>query len=304
MRYLLWTVTANTQAGGFRIPTGSKIMGGMAGPNFNLLFTDLEVWAMDYIGPPFIFGFRSVGLACGLISRHAAAALGSVVYWMSNNKFCRLVGETTETIPCTVWDFVFQDFDEANADKVYVGANSLFGEINFFYPSVSGGTGEIDSYAKYNPDLGVWDCGRLDRTAWIDQSPAGAPIGAAPDGFIYQHEISQDADGQPLLASFRTGFYQVADGDELQFIDWVLPDFKWGKVGGSDNAVIQIALYFTDYPNDPVKTAGPFTVSSITEFFNPRLRGRFVAAEISSSDLGSWWRLGATKVRSAPDGSR
>lgn len=302
--YNNWAVTSQTQAGGYRIPTGSRIVGGFAGPNANIIFTDIEVWSMDYIGPPFIFGFRTLGSGCGLISRHGYAVLGDVVYWMSNEKFCRIVGENVQTIPCTVWDFIFQDFDETNADKVYVGANSLFGEIWFFFPSLSGGTGEVDSYVKYNPDLNVWDSGRLARSAWIDQSPIGPPTGADPNGLIFQHETSTNADGQPLVASFKTGYYQVSDGDQLQFIDWIFPDFKYGQRGQPASAVIDITLTFSDYPNETAKTAGPFTVSSTTTFFNPRLRGRFVAVEISSSDLNSWWRMGGIKVRSAPDGKR
>lgn len=299
-----WTVTATTQAGGFRIPTGSRIVGGAAGPNFQVIWTDLEAWAMDYVGLPFVFGFRSLGQSCGLISRHGYATLNTVVYWMSNRQFCRLVGETVQTIPCSVWDFVFQDIDEAHSDKIYAGANSLFGEVTFYYPSVSGGTGEIDSYAKYNPDLNVWDCGRLARTAWIDQSPVGAPVGTAPDGYIFQHEVSPDADGQPMLPRLRTGYFQLQDGDVMSFIDWMFPDFKWGYENGAQDAIISITLYFSDYPNSPVKTAGPFTVSSAIEYVNIRLRARFVAVEISSADLGTWWRVGGLKFRSAPDGKQ
>lgn len=302
--YTEWSVTSRTQAGGYRIPTGSKIMGGMAGPSFNVIWTDLEVWSMDYIGPPFVFGFRSVGQSCGLLCKHGYASLNETLYWIGDKKFSRMAGETVQTVPCTVWDFIFEDLDEANVDKIYCSANSLFGEVWWFFPSLSGGTGEVDKYVKYNPDLNTWDHGQLDRSAFIDKSPAGNPIGASPDGYIYLHETGEDADGQPLLASFKTGFYQVDDGDSLQFIDWCFPDFKWGKRNGSQNASIAITLYFTDYPNQPVKTAGPFTVSSATTYFNPRLRGRFIAVEISSADLGSFWRLGATKMRSVPDGKR
>lgn len=259
---------------------------------------------MDYIGPPFVFGFRSIAAACGLIARHGFAVLNNIVYWMGDGKFLRMRGDGVETIPCSVWDVVFQDLDKNNLDKIYGGANSLFGEVWWFYPSLSGGTGEVDRYVKYNPDLNAWDFGVLDRSAWIDKSPAGEPIGASPSGFIYQHEVSPDADGQPLVASFKTGFFQVADGQQLQFIDWLMPDFKWGQRFGTQNAVIDIGLQFTDYPNEPVKNAGPFTVSRATTYSNPRLRARFVSASVSSSDLGSFWRLGALKFRSAPDGTR
>jgi hypothetical protein len=302
--YTNWTVSSQTQAGGYRLPTGSRIVGGMAGPNFGVIWTDLDVWAMDYIEPPLVFGFNALGSNCGLISRHAKATLNSIVYWMSNNKFCMLNGETVRTIPCSVWDFVFQDIDLDSADKFYAGSNSLFGEITFYYASESGGTGEIDSYAKFTPDLGLWDCGRLDRSAWLDQSPVGQPIGGSPDGYLYQHEVSPDAAGQPMDAWFQSGYFVIAEGENLNFVDWIFPDFKFGYYPGLTGAILQITLNYTDYPNGPVKSAGPYSVSSATEYVNTRLRGRFVSVKVESQDLGSFWRLGALKIRSAPDGKR
>lgn len=302
--YNEWSVTSQTQAGGFRIPTGSRIIGGTSGPNFPTIWTDVEVWQMNYLGPPLVFGFQALASNCGLISQHGYATLNTTIYWMGFRNFFSLSGEAVRTIPCTVWDFVFQDIDEDHYDIVYAGSNSLFGEIWWFFPSASGGTGEVDSYVKFNPDMNVWDYGRLARSAWIDQSPVGPPTGASPTGLIYSHETSPDADGQPMLPSFRTGFYQVADGDDLQFIDWMFPDFTWGYQNYTTSAIIQVTLYFCDYPSAAVKTAGPFTVSSATEYINLRLRGRFVAVEFSSSDLGSFWRYGATKFRSSPDGKR
>lgn len=304
--YNEWAVSSQTQAGGFRLPTGSKIVGGFSGPNFQVIWTDIEVWAMDYLGPPLIFGFNQLAAGCGLISQHGYAVLNSTVYWMGYHNFFSLSGETVQTIPCSVWDYVFQDIDESASAlaKIYVGANSLFSEILFFYPSASGGTGEIDSYAKFNPPLNTWDCGRLARSAWIDQSPVGPPVGAMPSGLLQQHEIAEDDDGQPMMPSLSTGFFQIADGDEFQFIDWLFPDMKWGYIEGAQSASISITLRYKEYPNGTEYTAGPFTVTSATEFVNMRLRGRFVAVDISSSDLGTWWRLGGLKFRSAPDGRR
>lgn len=302
--YTEWSVTARTQAGGYRIPTGSRIVGGLSGPNFPLIWTDLELWAMNYVGLPLVFGFQAIGQNCGLVSRHGYAVLNTVVYWMGSGNFFRVLGESVQTIPCPVWDHVFQDLDSDSLDKIYCGSNTLFGEIVWYYPSESGGSGEVDRYVKFNPDLNVWDFGALARSAWIDQSPVGPPVGAAPNGLIFQHEVSPDADGQPLVASFKTGFYQVADGNDLQFIDWMFPDFTWGYQNGDQDAVLQVTLYFCDYPSSAVKTAGPFTVTSAIEYVNVRLRGRFVAVEISSSDLGSFWRMGALKFRSTPDGKR
>lgn len=302
--YTLWTPTSQTQAGGYRLPTGSRIVGGQAGPNFNIIWTDLDVWAMDYIGPPDVYGFSALGSNCGLAARHGAVVLNSSVYWIGVSNFYVLNGESVQTIPCSVWDFIFQDLDTDNLDKIFAGSNSLFGEVTFYFPSASGGTGEVDKYVKFNPSLNTWDCGELARSAWIDQSPVGKPIGADPNGYIYQHEISPDADGQPMMPWFQTGYFAISDGEFLNFVDWLLPDFRYGDLGDDQDAILQITITYTDYPNGTVKTVGPYSVSNATEYVNTRLRGRFAALKIESQDLGSFWRLGGVKIRSVPDGKR
>jgi hypothetical protein len=299
-----WTVSSQTQAGGYRLPTGSRIVGGFAAPNFNLIWTDLDVWGMNYIGPPLVFGFNVLGTNCGMLSRHGFAVLNSIVYWIGQHQIYALTGETVSPVPCPVWDFIFGDMDIDNTDKVCMGSNTLFNEIVIYFPSASGGTGENDSYVKFNPVLNTWDFGRLDRSAWIDQSPVGHPIGASGAGYLYQHETSQDADGQPMNSWFETGYFNIAEGDMLNFVDWLFPDFKYGYPGGDDGAVLQISFDFGDYPNSTPKTRGPYSVSNTTPYVNTRMRARFMSMRVESDDLGSFWRIGAIKIRSNPDGKR
>lgn len=302
--YTNWTVTALTQAGGYRIPTGSKIVGGLQGPQFGFIWTDIEVWAMQYVQPPLVFGFTKLARECGLIARHAACVINSSVYWMGNNQFYVYAGAGVQPIVCSVWDFVFQDLDQNNIDKIHVAPNNGFGEVGWFFPSASGGTGEVDSYVKFNFILNCWDCGRLDRTAWIDQSVLGQPIGGNSTGFIYQHEVANDADGSPMGEFFETGYTQISQGENLTFIDWMIPDFRYGKYNAAPSAELNITLKYTDYPNGQVKTKGPYSVTSTTNYRNPRIRGREIGMRIEGVGVGSFWRMGGLRYRAVPDGKR
>lgn len=302
--YTNWTVTALTQAGGYRIPTGSKIVGALQGPQFGFIWTDIEVWAMQYVQPPLVFGFTKLAKECGLIARHAACVINSSVYWMGNNQFYVYAGAGVQPIVCSVWDFVFQDLDTNNLDKIHVAPNNGFGEVAWYFPSASGGTGEVDSYVKFNFILNCWDCGRLDRTAWIDQSVLGQPIGGTSTGLIYQHEVANDADGSPMGEYFETGYNQIAQGEELMFVDWMIPDFRYGKYNAAPSAALNITLKYTDYPNQPPKSKGPYTVTSTTNYKNPRLRGRQVAMRVEGFGTGTFWRMGGLRYRAAPDGKR
>lgn len=302
--FTIWAVTSQTQAGSFRIPTGSEIIGGMQATQQALIWTDLDVYSMTYLGPPLVFGFNKISSGCGLIGPHAMAEMRGVVYWMSSGNFFKMGGAGVQQVDCSVWDKVFQNLDTANQRKCVAAPNSAFDEMWFFYPSLSGGTGEIDSYVKINTESGAWDYGSMPRTAWIDQSVLGEPIAATPTGIIYQHETSPDADGQPLNAWFETGWFVIAEGQQFPFVDWLFPDMKFGYSDGAQTATILMTIYAADYPNGTIRPYGPFTMTQATSFINLRLRGRQIKIRIESNDIGSFWRLGLPRYRVQQMGRR
>jgi hypothetical protein len=294
------------QAGSFHIPTGSKAVGGMAVQNQNLIWTDLDLWAMNYIGQPFVFGFNKIGSGAGAISSHAMQPLRGNVYWMGQSNFYAYDSGGVHVLPCPVWDFVFQNLTTAaNQYKVRALPNTTFNEVGWAFPS-STSNGECDSYVKFNitEPGSPWDYGTLPRSAWSDQSILGPPIGASSTGIIYQHETTNDADGQPLMATFTTGYADIAAGQEYSFVDMVIPDFKWGTYAGSQNAQVQLTFNVTNYPGDTPISYGPYIVNSATEFITVRFRGRQMSVTVASSDLGSFWRLGHVRFRYAPAGRR
>lgn len=303
--FTVWTETSTTQAGSFRIPTGSAIIGATQGPQQAIIWTDIEAWAMQYLGPPLVFGFNKLSSGCGLIGQHAYGVQRGVIYWMSQGSFFSLSGSGVQELPCSVWDVVFQDLDTANLDKITCAVNSQFGEIAWYYPSLSGGTGEPDKYVKVNTSEGfAWDYGTLPRSAWIDQSVLGQAIGASPQGLIFQHETSPDADGQPMNAVFETGYFVIAEGQQFAFVDWLFPDMKWGLYNGTQNATVLVTITAVDYPNGSETVYGPFSTTVATQFVNIRLRGRQIKIRIESNDLGSFWRLGDMRYRVGPAGRR
>lgn len=297
-----WIPLVTNQAGSYRIPKGSHIVGAVQGPQQGIIWTDIDAWAMQYIGPPFVYSFNEIGTGCGLIGRKAAAFFNSAGYWMGPSQFFSLTSEGVQPLPCSVWDAVYQNIDRTNTQKIRVAVNSLFNEIQWFYPSANGG-GEVDSYVKYNVVLNVWDYGALARSAWVDQSVLGPPIGADPGSLLlFQHETSNDADGAAMNSSFQTGYYALSEGDYKTFIDWIWPDMKWGQFSQAQSATVQITFLAVDYPGDTPTVYGPYSVTQATEYFYTRLRARLVAVKISSSDLGSFWRIGNIRYRYSMDG--
>jgi len=299
--FTVWAGTVANQAGSYRIPKGSRIVGAMQGPQQGLIWTDLGIWAMQYINLPLVWSFNEVATGCGLIGKKAAAALSGSVFWMSQTQFFTLSGSGVQPIPCPIWDVIFQDIDLSQADKIRCATNARFGEVVWYYPTTGSG-GVPTKYVKLNPLLGSWDFGTLTRTAWIDQSVLGAPIGAGGNNVIYQHETSTDADGSAINAYIQTGWFTLDEGDLKTFVDQVWPDMKWGYYGGAQDANVLITFYVADYPGGTVRTHGPYDVTQATTFVTPRLRGRLISIRIESNDIGSFWRLGNIRYRLQPDG--
>jgi hypothetical protein len=300
--YNTWAAQITNQAGSYRLPTGSQIVGAMQGPQQGLLWTDIALWAMQYIGPPYVYSFNQLAAGCGLIGRRAMGTINGVVYWMGNKQFFSLSGNGVTPIPCPIWDVVFQDLDLANVSKITCAVNSLFEEITWYYPIV-GGSGEVTNYIRFNAQLNSWDFGTLARSAWLDTTVLGPPIGYDPaNQYIYQHEISQDADGAAMSSNFTTGYFALSDGENKVFVDEFWPDMKWGYYGQSQSASVQITFNAVDFPGQTPVTYGPYTVTQSTTWFNPRIRARLLSITVSSSDLNSFWRLGNMRYRAIPDG--
>lgn len=312
----IWVGEPDNQAGSYRLTRGSRIVAGMQGPQQALIFTDLAVWSMQYKGPDNIYGFNEIAAGCGLIGPKAVGVLADEVYWMGPQQFFTLGGQGVQVLYCPIWDVVFQNLDPDAVDAIRAAPNSLFNEFTWYVTSLDSPDGENDMYVKYNKLLGPqngWDYGMLSRTAWIDQTVLGSPIGADNSSLLMQHETSNNADGQPMLSNFQTGYFVLSEADVLLFIDQVWPDAKWGKYGNTPNATLNITFYVKEYPGDEApRVYGPYAMTQLTKYLTPGVtdpvtgtmgfRGRLVSLLFSSNDIDSFWRQGAMRYRYSPDG--
>jgi hypothetical protein len=252
-----------------------------------------------------VFGFVTVGAGADLASMHAAQKLRGAVYWMGRTNFYIYNG-IVNVLPCPVWDAVFQNLNTSFLRNVRAMPNTNFNEVGWLYPSIASVSGECDSYVKANiTEPGMpWDYGTLSRSAWIDESVLGPPIAAMSNGVIYQHETTPDSDGSPLAASFTTGEFYLAEGEDFVVVDKIMPDFKWALFPGGASAQIQLQFNVVNFPGDVPNVFGPYTVTSSTQYLDVRFRGRMMSITCSSTDLGSFWRLGGCKYRYSVAGRR
>ncbi len=314
-----WTATVTNQAGSYRLSSGSRIIGGLSGALNSYIWTDQDLWAMVYQGYPFVYGFNTVGHNCGLISPKGAAFYNNAAYWMSLKGYFQYnAGGSVSPVICTIWDWVFTRLDVTNKDKIFAAPNSLFNEMTWFFPSTDSDNptpGEVDSYAKLNVAEGLWDYGRLVRTAWIDQSILGNPIAAGQElaaanenGYvlnpIFQHEIGYDANVEAMPDVFiQSGYIDIASGEQFIFMDWLIPDFVWKTINSATQPRVTITIYTKYYPGDATSDiVGPFTITPQTQYISFRTRARQMAIKIESDTIDTFWRIGSIRYRGSPAG--
>lgn len=298
--YTNWSVTNQTSAGSFRIPTGSIIVGGLQAPSYAVVWTDVDAWIMQYVGGDVIFNFTKAGTGCGLIGQHAADVINNEVYWCGKSNFYKLGDKGVQPLQCSVWDYIFQNSNEAHTHKTVCAPNSAFNEVQWFFPSIN--STECDSYVKLNLVEGAWDYGSLGRTAWVDISVLGNPIGSDPQGSMWQHEEGASTPGAGQTG-FHTGWWSIADGNEFAFVDHVIPDFRWSTYAGLSDASVSLTFYSTNYPGDTPRMYGPFTITQSTQYINPRIRGRSMSVFVQSAN-DIFWRIGRIRYKYSSAGRR
>jgi hypothetical protein len=134
--YDSYTATVSNQAGSFRLSRGSRIVGAIQAPQATLILTDTDLWLMNYIGPPLVYGFTIIGSGCGLAAPHAIGVLGRLTIWQGLKNFWSY-DSAVQSMQCMVWDYIFKDIDPVNANKCHAAPNSVTNEMAFYFPSKS-----------------------------------------------------------------------------------------------------------------------------------------------------------------------
>ncbi len=307
-----WNSTADNSAGSLSIGSGSKIVTAIETRQQILVFTDISLHALQYVGPPFTFGINMISDNITIRGPSTVAAVQDTVYWMGKSEFYVYNGGV-QTLPCSVKDYVFSDFNTAQSEKCFAAVNSSFSEVWWFYPSSS--SDNNDRYVVYNYLQGIWYYGTMVRTAWIDRGVEENPIAASRDGYLYNHEIGFD-DGSTSPASAISAYiessqFDLGEGDSFSFVKRLIPDLTFR----SSTALPPTANFTLKARNFPggnylqtnskaVEKTASVPVEQFTQDAHVRLRGRSIAVKVDSSTTGVGWRLGSPRIDIRSDGRR
>jgi hypothetical protein len=312
---------ANSQAGFNRLSRGSYIVGALQTRQEILVWTDQALYSMQYLGPPYVYGFTLLADNISIISPNAMSTANGVTYWMGTDKFYVYSGRL-ETLPSSLRQYVFEDINIDQAFQCFSGTNEGYSEIWWFYCSAASDV--IDRYVIFNYLDRVWYYGTMGRSAWLDSALRPFPQAATLNNLIVYHEAAVD-DGStnppsPITSYVQSSDFDIGDGHNYGFVWQMIPDITFD--GSTTPAPNYPNVTFTIRPrqnpgapygtsNTPVVASTQsyaaqqvYNVQEFTEIVYTRLRGRQMAFRIDSDSLGTQWQLGTPRINVRPDGRR
>ena len=321
--YSTWTPATINQAGDYLLSRGSQIVTAIQTRQEILVLTDAAIYSMQYLGPPYVWGFQIMGDNISIAGPNSIATANNVTYWMGTDKFYMYNGRV-ETLPSTLRQYVYQNINLAQAYQFFAGTNEGFNEIWFFYCSASSTT--IDRYVIYNYLENTWAYGEMARTSWLDSALRNVPLSSGYsssnlNGILINQETGVD-DGttnppSPINAYIESSDFDIGDGHNFGFVWRLIPDVTFD--GSTSNTP---SVNFTVLPRtNPGANYGPsndpavistqnyavqqtYDVQQFTQQVYVRIRGRQMAFQVSSADVGVQWQLGAPRIDIRPDGRR
>lgn len=300
-----WTPLTTNTAGDLKLSAGSEIIGAIRGRQEVLVWTDVALYSLRFIGAPFIFKSTLITEGISMISPNAAINANNVVYFMDRRNFYIYTG-AAQTLPCTVLGYVFDNLNQDQAEQVFAFANTAFNEVGWFY--CTGESTVIDSYVTYNYVEKAWSIGTLGRTAWDDAgATSSVPLATntvSDVGYVYNHETGYNADGSAMTAFLETADFDIDDGEHFAFVRRLLPDVEF--IGSNTAPELTYTLKSRSDATGTLSNQSSTTVTNSNNYgvSNVRARGRQMRVRMESTDVDNAWRLGDVRLDIRQDGRR
>jgi hypothetical protein len=314
-----WVPAATNQSGEYRLNIGSFIMCAESTRQEILVWSDAALYSMQYLGPPYVWGFQLLQDNISIMGPNASITINNVTYWMGADKFFAYTGRV-ETLPCTLWQYVFGDINKDQAFQVFAGSNERYNEIWWFYCSQNSNT--IDKYVIYDYLERTWVYGTMNRSFWLDSPLRQFPMAAyIDDNRILFHEANvDDVSGLtpvPIEAFIQSSDFDIGDGHNFGFVWRILPDITFNGSNANEPKVTMTVRPRRNsgapygIANNPdvqstqdYRVRGNYDVQEFDGQVYTRLRARQMSFRITSTELGVNWQLGSPRIDIRPDGRR
>jgi hypothetical protein len=269
-----WVPAATNQAGELRLSHGSQLVTGRHGRQEFVVWSDSAIYSMQYLGPPYVWGANLLMDGISVASPNAVVGASNTMFWMGTDKFYVYDGRV-QTLPCSVRQFVFDNFNKDQAFQVVAGGNEQYSEVWWHYPSLNSTVN--DRYVIFNYLDNAWYYGTLNRTAWMDSSLREHPMASfsIKTSFLSADITSADTTINLLDASsYPYAGTIVIDSEQITYTDRTavaLSNCVRGANGttaashvaySTAGMLIPNQVMFHEIGNDDFSTATPVPIES------------------------------------------
>jgi hypothetical protein len=307
-----WTPAVTNSAGFLRLSRGSRIVRALPTRQEILVWTDSHLYTLQFLGTTDVFGVQEYADNISVMSSRSMASAANVTYWMGQDKFYAYTGRV-ETLPCSLRNHVFNNFNLNQAEQVVCGTNEQWNEVWWFYPTAD--SDYNNAYVVYNHLERIWYYGSLERTAWLDTAvrfypQAANTTGGGSTGFLYEHENGVNDDTAAMTSYIQSSDFDLDDGDRFMLTRRILPDIGFeGSTATTPEVTLQLRP--RNFPGSAVRVDPAdsqrvinTSVGVYTDQVFVRARARQMALKVTSDQLGVQWQLGAPRLDGRPDGTR
>lgn len=273
-----WTPTAVNNADEIILQEGSRIVRAAQMNNYLLCWTDTALYMatfQDVTTQPWRFDL--IGTNCGLSNALAMTVSNGVAYWLTPaNRFFRFQIETgLQEIVCPISRDFTDNLDTVEIDKVTVFPVPKYQEIWWSYPDTRDGN-ECSRILVHSILDGTWSKGTIARSAFV-QSARETPILVSPEGYIYEHETGETADGSALSWYIKATGQYFDEGERVVMVRDVRPDFE------AQSNSVNLTFYTQAYPQASEASAGTYTLAAGREKRDLRVTGRIIAQKFAGT---------------------
>ena len=106
-----WVPSATNQAGEQKLTNGSYIVTSKKTRQEILVWTDAAIYSMQYLGPPYVWGFQLLMDNISVMSPNCMITVNNVTYWMGKDRFYMYSGRV-EVLPCSLRQYIFEDINQ------------------------------------------------------------------------------------------------------------------------------------------------------------------------------------------------
>lgn len=277
-----WDYGSTTNTAGFQeLDSKTPLLRGVKVREGILIFSYSEIFLAEYVGQPFVYGFRKIG-ETALMHPDSIATFDGKAAWLSKGGFQVYANGGIQPLACDVLEDILSSMDPVLGPyKVHASANGIYPEIWFFYPE--SGEEEANRVVIWNYAENTFAWGGMERTSMVPADVHSYPYASGADGHIYEHENGWTDAGATRVPNvwIRSGRLKLGTGERSMEIKQAIAATGFGYDS------LSLSFYSNLTPEGSERTFGPYLPRS-DGYTDVRVSGRDVAIQWTATQDTDW----------------